>query len=142
MSHYHKDKKATRAAFRKNYCSAGDTGSVDEEGFLTLTGRKRDMIISGGVNVYALEVENAITSHPAVSEAAVFGKPDPYWGEMVCAAVILKKGQALLEKNLAGFCKKKIGSYKVPKEFYFVKALPKNSMGKVQKSKLSQFFDI
>lgn len=136
MSLYHKDKKATRAAFRKNHCSAGDTGSIDREGFLTLTGRKRDMIISGGVNVYALEVENAIISHHAVSEAAVFGKPDPYWGEAVCAAVVLKKGRQLSQKRLTEFCRKKIAVYKIPKRIYFVKSLPKNTMGKVLKHKL------
>ena len=110
---------------------SGDLGYMDENGYVYIVDRKKDMIITGGFNVYAVEVENVINSHPAVYQSVVVGIPHEKWGETVVAEIVLKEGQKVTDVELAGFMKDKIGSYKIPKLFNFVDELPVTTVGKV-----------
>jgi acyl-CoA synthetase (AMP-forming)/AMP-acid ligase II len=116
----------------------GDLATMDERGVLTVVGRRKDMIISGGFNIYAREVENVLQSHPAVQEAAVFGIPDMEWGESVGAALVLRPGMNLSVDDIVGYCRDRLASYKKPKHVYFLAELPRNTLGKVTKPKLVQ----
>ena len=107
-----------------------DLGYLDEDRYLFLVDRAKDMIISGGENVYSIEVEEAIMSHPAVLECAVIGLPDQHWGERVHAAVVLKPGQVLDEDTLVAHCRERIGGYKCPRTVELVAALPKSGAGR------------
>jgi acyl-CoA synthetase (AMP-forming)/AMP-acid ligase II len=115
-------------------------GYIDDEGFLYLVDRKKDMIITGGENVYSREVEEAVLQHPAISECAVIGLPDPKWGENVCAVVTLRAGQRATESEIIEHTKALIASYKKPKTVVFVEALPKLVTGKVNKVELRQTY--
>ncbi len=106
-------------------------GRFDEDGYLYLVDRKKDMIISGGYNVYATEVENCLNAHPAVRDSAVVGLPDDYWGEAVCAAVVLNEGEQTTAEELTRHCKKLMASYKAPKRIEIVDNLPLSPAGKV-----------
>ncbi len=130
---YWNNKEATKAALTKEYLHMGDMGYLDEQGFLFIVDRKKDMIISGGENIYPREVELALEIHPAVSEVAVIGIPDPRWGESVLAVVVRKERAAVSESELVAHCQAHIASYKKPRKVQFVDALPRNSMGKVDK---------
>jgi len=114
----------------------GDVAERDLDGFYWILGRKKDMFISGGENVYPAEVEQALTAHPSVLEAAVIGVPDLKWQEVGKAFVVAKPGAAVDTDQLLAFCRDRIARYKVPKSIEFVSELPKNSMGKVQKRDL------
>jgi len=113
---------------------------MDERGIITVVGRRKDMIISGGFNIYSREVENTLQAHPAVQEAAVFGVPDIEWGESVAAALIVKPGMNLNADEVIAFCRNHLASYKKPKHVYFVSDFPRNTLGKIQKTKLSEIF--
>jgi len=106
----------------------------DDEGFYRIRGRIKDMVISGGENVYPAEIEDVLAAHPAVVEAAVVGVADERWGE-VCAAFVVLSADAS-EQELTEFCRSRLARYKVPKSFHVVEALPRHSMGKLQKSEL------
>ncbi len=123
--------EATAAAFRGEWFVTGDLARTDEEGYLYLVDRKDDMIISGGENVYPREIEEVLLGHPGVAECAVAGLAHAYWGEAVTAFVVPKPGAAPDAGEMAEFCRARLSGYKVPKEFRFVDALPRNSMGKV-----------
>jgi long-chain acyl-CoA synthetase len=114
----------------------GDMGRYDEKGYIYIVDRKRDMICSGGENIYPREIEEVIYQHPSVVEAAVIGIPDPYWVEKVHAVVALKKGASLTAQELIDFCKQKLARFKAPKSVEFVDALPKNPAGKILKREL------
>ncbi len=114
----------------------GDLGRFDAQGFLHIVGRNKDMIISGGFNVYAREVEDALASHPAVEEAAVIGLPDAQWGEIVAAVVVLRSGRQTDAQALQAHCAERIAGYKKPRQIRFVDALPRNAAGKVLKGEL------
>lgn len=114
----------------------GDMGHYDERGYIYIVDRKKDMIVSGGENIYPREVEEVLYQHPAILEAAAIGIPDPYWVERVHAIVTLKKEATLTEKELIDFCKGKIARYKAPKTVEFVESLPKNPSGKILKKVL------
>lgn len=114
----------------------GDAGYLDADGYLFLCDRIKDMIISGGENIYPIEVETAILSHPAVSEVAVIGVPDAHWGEAVKAVVVLKQGQRLLAEELIAHVRRRIAGYKTPRSVDFVAILPRNSAGKLLKREL------
>lgn len=135
---YHADPDATRASMRDGYFSVGDLAYRDDRGCFHIAGRKRDMIISGGVNVYPAEVEAAIEKHPAVAEAAVVGVPDREWGERVRAFVVRRAGASCDEAELAAHCRSLLASYKVPRDFVFLEALPRNPTGKVLKRELRE----
>ena len=128
------------SAVRDGWFHTGDLGRLDAQGFLHIVGRNKDMIISGGFNVYAREVEDALESHPAVQEAAVLGLPDPQWGEVVAAAVVLRQGQPASPAELAGHCQQRIAGYKKPRRIAFVAELPRNAAGKVVKGELRGLF--
>lgn len=129
---YWNNSAATIETLRDGWVHSGDMGRI-ENGFLYLVDRKKDMIISGGENIYSREVEEAVVQHPAVSECAVIGLPDPKWGENVCAIVTLKEGQSVSEETLIEHCKALIASYKKPKQVIVVDELPKLVTGKVNK---------
>jgi len=131
MLGYWRDPERSREALREGWLWTGDLGFVDEDGFLFLTDRKGDMIISGGENVHPTETENALQEHPAVREVAVIGLPDPKWGEVVKAAVALQPGHEVTAEALIEFCKERIARYKCPKSIDFFDSLPKSTVGKI-----------
>ncbi len=108
-------------------------GRFDEEGFLYLAGRKKDMIITGGQNVYAIEVEEMLMTHPAVMQCAVIGLPDNTWGEMVTAVIVRFSGRDATEEEIIAFSRDRIAHFKAPKKIFFVDSLPMTPTGKVQK---------
>jgi len=135
---YYKNPEATNLSFRDGWFYTGDLGYFDEEGFLFVVGRKKDMVKSGGISIYPLEIESVIYSHPAILEAAVIGVPDPQWGEAVKAVVVIKAGTELRGEDLLGFCKERLSAYKVPKSVEFRSSLPHTEVGKVNKVKLRE----
>ncbi len=141
FSGYYKDPEKTRESFTPDgFFRTGDVGKYDEEGFIYLVDRIKDMVITGGENVYAAEVENILATHPAVRECAMFGVPDPKWGEAVVAAVVLKQGQKATEEELIEYCRQNLAHYKCPKNIVFMDALPRNPFGKVLKRELRERF--
>ncbi len=126
----------TEKTFRQGWLCTGDLAVVDFEGYVNIVDRKKDMIVSGGENIYSIEVENALYMHPKILEAAVFGVPDPKWGEAVKAAVVLKEGERTTAEELLHFCKQHLSSYKAPKSVVFLKELPKTGSGKIYKKGL------
>ncbi|MHB1468602.1 MAG: class I adenylate-forming enzyme family protein [Solirubrobacteraceae bacterium] len=125
---------------RDGMLHTGDVGRLDEEGFLHIVGRKKEMIKSGGYNVYPREVEDAVMSHPAVLEAAVLGVPDARWIEAVTAVVALGPGASASSEELAEHCRRYLSRYKVPKAFHFIESLPRTVVGKVDKRALQARF--
>ncbi len=138
MQGYWNDKKATAETIKDGFLHMGDIGYLDEDGFLYIVDRKKDMIISGGENIYPREVEAHLMQHPAVDEVAVIGVPDDVWGEAVKAYVVCKEKVSVTENELIEFCKKGIASYKKPKSIAFVAELPRIATGKVDKVKLRE----
>lgn len=136
MDGYYKDPKTTSEAIRDGWFYTGDLGRFDKEGFLYIVGRKKDMIKVSGEIVYSFEVENALTGHPAVAEAAVVGIPDKLRGELVKAFVVLKKDLIATQEELRFFCREHLAHFKIPKEIEFRDSLPKTPSGKIQKEKL------
>ncbi|WP_441292212.1 class I adenylate-forming enzyme family protein [Sorangium sp. KYC3313] len=137
VSGYHRDPGATRESTRDGYFSVGDLARRDARGCYHLEGRKRELIISGGVNVYPAEVESVLHEHPAVAEAAVVGVPDRAFGERVRAVVALRPGATASEGDIRAHCRARLAGPKVPREVVFVDALPRNPTGKVMKRELA-----
>jgi fatty-acyl-CoA synthase len=138
MKEYYKDPEATREAMRGGWFHGGDLVRMDKEGYIYIVDRKKDMIISGGENIYSAEIEQVICRHPKVQECAVIGVHDKDWGEAVKAIVVPKFGEQLTEKEVIDFCKQYLASYKKPKSVDFMDALPRNAMGKVLKRELRE----
>lgn len=136
MKGYWNNEKATNETIKNNWLYTGDLGWVDKEGYLFLVDRKKDVIISGGANIYPREVEEVLNTHPAVKETCVFGIPNELWGESVFAHVVLQEGKLTNEEELIGLCKNELASYKKPAGIVFVQELPKNSYGKILKKEL------
>lgn len=136
MKGYYKAPDKTAETIVDGWLHTGDVGHIDAEGYLHITDRKKDMIISGGFNVYPSEVEQVIWSHPAVQDCAVIGVPDADWGEAVKAVVELNHGQGVTADELTRLCKAKLGSVKTPKTIDFVTELPRSPVGKVLKKDL------
>lgn len=136
MAGYWRNPDATAQVLRNGWLHTGDMGSFDEDGFLTLKDRSKDMIISGGSNIYPREVEEVLLRHEDVSEVSVVGKPHVDWGEEVVAFVVPREGVALSEDVLDRLCLDHIARFKRPKQYRFVAALPKNNYGKVLKTEL------
>jgi len=130
----------TRETVVDGWVQTGDMGRYDEKGYIYIVDRKRDMICSGGENIYPREIEEVLYQHPSVVEAAVIGVPDPYWVERVHAAVVLKEGATLTAQELIDFCKQRIARYKAPKSLEFVDALPKSPAGKILKRELRETY--
>ncbi|MFJ8111035.1 long-chain fatty acid--CoA ligase [Streptomyces sp. NPDC096132] len=133
MKGYYKDPVRTAETIVDGWLHTGDIGHLDHEGFLHITDRKKDMIISGGFNVYPSEVEQIIWRHPAVQDCAVVGAPHPDWGEAVTAVVELNEGEELTEADLIAYCRPRLGGIKTPKRVEFVTQLPRSPNGKVLK---------
>jgi fatty-acyl-CoA synthase len=133
---YHGNEDAMRESMHAGYFSVGDLARRDGDGRFFIEGRKRDMVITGGVNVYPAEVENAIEEHPQVLEAAVVGVPDPEWGERVKAFVVARSGERIDGEQLKQFLRERIAGPKIPREYAFIDALPRNPTGKVLKNEL------
>ncbi len=133
---YWKDPEATAAALRNGWFHTGDIGYLDEEGYLYIVDRKKDMIISGGENIASLEVERVLYEDPRVLEAAVVGMPHPRWGEVPVAYVVVKPGQTATAEELRAACQAKLARFKVPHHIFFIEALPRNPSGKVLKREL------
>ena len=131
ISGYFNNPEGTAAEFQDGYWKSGDMGYIDSRGFLFLVDRKKDLIITGGFNVYAVEVEAALCTHPAVSIAAVVGVPHAEWGEAVLAEVVLKQGAEASAEALIEHVKGQVGRFKAPKSVVFVEALPVSAVGKV-----------
>lgn len=136
MKGYYKDPQKTAETIIDGWLHTGDVGHLDAQGYLHITDRKKDMIISGGFNVYPSEVEQVLWAHPAVQDCAVIGVPDDKWGEAVKAVVELNAGQSVEAEALLALCKEKLGSVKAPKSVDFVAALPRSPAGKVLKKDL------
>jgi long-chain acyl-CoA synthetase len=136
---YHGDKEKTDKSWRDGYFTVGDAGYLDEDGYLFLSDRKADMIISGGVNIYPAEIEAVILQHPDVNDAAVFGIPNEDWGEEVKAAIQLVDGVEAgpqAEQSILEFCAGKLAKYKTPRSIDFVQDFPRDPNGKVYKRRL------
>lgn len=136
MLGYWNQPEATAAALRDGWLRSGDIGSLDDDGFLTLKDRSKDMIISGGSNIYPREVEEVLLSHPAVDEVSVVGCHDAEWGEQVVAFVVVAPGASVDAAALDALCLAQLARYKRPRQYRFVAALPKNNYGKVLKTAL------
>jgi fatty-acyl-CoA synthase len=136
MLGYWNDPDKTAEAFRGGWFHSGDLGVLDEDGYLAVVDRKKDMIKTGGENVASREVEEALYQHPAVAEAAVFGVPDAKWIEAVTAAVVLREGAGVTEQELIVFLRERLAPFKTPKRVVFLESLPKNASGKVLKREL------
>ena len=138
---YYKDPERTAEQTTGGWFHTGDLGKLDNEGYLYLVDRKKDMIITGAENVYSAEVESVLFSHPKVLEAAAIGLSDEKWGERVTAVVVLKEGQEMKEQGLIDFCRDRLAHYKSPKQVIFLnEPLPRTSSGKVLKRELREKF--
>jgi fatty-acyl-CoA synthase len=136
MLGYWNDPEKTAEAFRSGWFHSGDLGVLDEEGYLYVVDRKKDMIKTGGENVASREVEEALYAHPAVAEVAVFSVPHPHWIEAVTAAVVVRRGHTITADELITFCRERLAGYKTPKYVVIVDTLPKNASGKILKREL------
>ncbi|MDW0109447.1 fatty acyl-CoA synthetase [Sporosarcina aquimarina] len=136
MKGYLHDAEKTAEAFRSGWFHSGDLGIMDDEGYITIVDRKKDMINTGGVNVSSREVEEVIYEMEAVSEVAVISIPDSYWIEAVTAIIVTKESHLVTEQEVIDFCKTRLSSFKTPKHVYFAEELPKNPSGKVLKRSL------
>jgi acyl-CoA synthetase (AMP-forming)/AMP-acid ligase II len=140
MKGYYKNPQATAEASAFGWHHTGDIGYMDEDGWVYIVDRKKDMIISGGFNIFASEVEQVIWSHPSVEDCAVIGVPDEKWGEAVKAVIQLKPGKPASEEEIIALCKEKIGSMKAPKSVEFWETLPRSAVGKVLKRTIREKF--
>ncbi len=141
MKGYYKNEEATSKAIKGGWFYTGDLGKKDEEGFIYLVDRKKDMIVTGGENVYSKEVEGVISTYPGVYEVAVIGLPDEKWGEVVTAIISPLPGYTLTEEEIIEHCRKNLAGYKCPKIIKFIPELPKNPSGKIVKMKLKEKFE-
>jgi long-chain acyl-CoA synthetase len=138
MKGYWRMGEATAQAIRGGWLYTGDLAYRDEDGYIYLAGRARDIIKRGGELISPEEVEQVLTSHPQVEEAAVIGVPDTHWGERVRAIVVPKRGERVTEEELIEFCRQRLASFKKPESVVFVDQLPRNPLGKVLKRVLRE----
>lgn len=133
LREYYKNPKATEETIRNGWLYTGDLAIRDEENYIQLVDRKKDMIISGGENVYSVEIENILDMHPAIADVAIIGTPDPKWGELVTAFVVPKAGEQLTEQDVIEFTRLHLAPYKIPKKVIITDNLPRNASGKLMK---------
>lgn len=135
---YYKNPEETAKAIRDGWFFTGDIGYMDDEGYLFIVDRKKDMIIAGGFNIYPRDIDEVLFEHPKIKEACAVGIPDPYRGETVKAFVVPKEGETLTVEEITAFCREKLAAYKVPKKVEFMDELPKSAIGKVLRRKLRE----
>jgi acyl-CoA synthetase (AMP-forming)/AMP-acid ligase II len=136
MKGYYKEPEKTEEAYHNGWLRTGDLAKKDEEGYVWVVDRKKDLIISGGVNIYPKEVEEALTSHPSIAEAAVIGVPHPEWGETVKAYIVASEDFENVKKTCQAHLTGKLAEYKTPKLYEQVRELPRNATGKILKQVL------
>ncbi|MBW1869371.1 MAG: AMP-binding protein, partial [Deltaproteobacteria bacterium] len=134
------DPDTTAATLKDGWLYTGDLGKMDDEGFLYVVDRKKDIIISGGENISSVEVESTLYKHPKIMEAAVIGVPDLKFGEGVCAVVVPREGESISEQEVVDYCKEHLASFKKPRKVIFTDALPRNPSGKVLKRNLREVY--
>lgn len=140
MAEYYKQKEATAAAIQDGWLHTGDVGYLDDEGYLFITGRKKDLIIRGGENISTAEIEDTLDAHPQIEESAVIGVPDVEWGEVIKAIIVPEKGQKPDPAEVTAYVKARLASYKAPTYYAVVDELPRNPMGKVLKTELRKLY--
>ena len=140
MNGYYRDPDATATVMRDGWLHTGDMATLDEDGYLVIKDRIKDVIIRGGENISSVEVENAIAAHPGVLECAVVSAPDEHFGEAPVAIVVLKPDAVVTAQDLKHHCRDRIARFKVPREFHFRGSLPKGGTGKVLKAELREPF--
>ena len=138
MMGYYKEPEMTAEIMRNGWLHTGDLGCIDKAGYLYIRGRKKDMIIVAGLNVYSPEVEHVIAEHPKVREVGVVGVPDKLRGEVVKAVIVLKESEEATEKDIKAFCRERLIHFKVPQIVEFRESLPKTRSGKIQKELLKE----
>jgi fatty-acyl-CoA synthase len=136
LGYWEEPERTSEAIDAARFMHTGDLATMDDEGYLKIVGRSKDMIIRGGENVYPREIEEFLYTHDAISDAAVYGVPDPRYGEAVTVSVILREGASLTDDELREYCADKIAHYKVPKYVLFVDEFPMTVTGKIQKFKM------
>jgi fatty-acyl-CoA synthase len=136
MEGYWKKPLETDAAIRNGWLFTGDMATIDEEGYVQIVDRKKDIIVSGGENIASIEIERRLYAHDAVLECAVIAVPDPKWGEVPRAFVVLKEGSGVTEGELLDFCREGLAAYKCPRSVAFLDSLPKGGTGKILKKAL------
>ena len=136
MMGYYKKPEETAEALRNGWVYTGDIGVFDEDGYLSVVDRKKDMIIAGGYNIYPVEIDDVLFDHPKVLEACCIGVPDEYRGETVKAFIVCKEGETLTEEEVVAYCKESLAPYKVPKQIEFADELPKSVVGKILRREL------
>ena len=140
MLGYWNMKKETEEVIRNGWLHTGDAGRMDEDGYVYIEDRIKDMIVSAGENIYSIEVESALMEHPEITDAAVIGIPDEKFGEAVKAFIVTKDGKELPQEDVIEFCKSKIASYKTPKTVDLIEIIPRNPSGKILKKVLREPF--
>lgn len=138
MKGYWNDAEETRKVLREDWMHTGDIARMDEEGYFYIVGRKKDMIISSGFNVYPREIEEVLFEHPQIKEASVIGIPDEKRGESVKAFIVPREGEQPTVEGILAYCKENLAAYKVPTSIEIVKTLPKSMVGKVLRRKLRE----
>jgi len=138
MKGYYKKPQETAAALKDGWFYLGDIGFMDEEGYLTIVDRKKDIIIAGGFNVYPQEIDEVLMGHPKILEACAIGVSDPYRGETVKAYVVLMPGETLSEEDVIAYCRKNLASYKAPRSIVFIDELPKSAVGKILRREIKR----
>jgi acyl-CoA synthetase (AMP-forming)/AMP-acid ligase II len=138
MKSYWNQPDATAEALRGGWLHTGDAGVIDDQGYLYIQDRVKDMIVSGGENIYPRVVEEVLFQHPAIADAAVIGVPDQRWGETVKAIVVLRQGMAASAEEIIDFCRGKLGGFERPRSVEFVETLPRNPSGKLLKRVLRE----
>ena len=136
MQGYYKKPEATAEAIKDGWYLSGDIGRFDEDGYLSIVDRKKDMVIAGGYNIYPVELDNVLFDHPKILEACTVGVPDEYRGETIKAFIVVKEGETLTEEEVTAYCKENLAAYKVPKLIEFIDELPKTAVGKILRREL------
>ena len=136
MQGYYKKPEATEAVLKEGWYLSGDIGKFDEDGYLSVVDRKKDMVIAGGYNIYPVELDNVLFDHPKILEACTVGIPDEYRGETIKAFIVVKEGETLTEEEVTAYCKENLAAYKVPKLIEFMDDLPKTAVGKILRREL------
>lgn len=140
MKEYYKKPEETSKTFAGDWLLTGDLAKIDEDGYITIVDRKKDMILSGGENIYSVEVEQVLNSHPKILEAATIGFPDEKWGEVVGAVLVVKEGETIDEEALKVFCRERLAGYKIPRKYVYSEVLPRNASGKILKYQLRKTY--